>query len=221
MLKQLVAFIGADGFRDGMRDYFRTHAWGNTTLERVPCGAGARFGTGAGRAGPRLWLESAGVNTIAPQWEVAEGHGQLLHDPANRHRRAPDAASAPHRDCRVRPIGRRTAIARCSARRCRRGIDGDRRTVGRRRRRRQSSRTTMITRSPRLRWTSAHWRLCGTSWTGSRTGSSDCCSGTRCGTWCATNSFQRPNTRRWRRTSWRRSVRWRSRRRWPTTRCRR
>ncbi len=32
VLKQLVATIGREAFRDGMRAYFRRHAWGNATL---------------------------------------------------------------------------------------------------------------------------------------------------------------------------------------------
>ena len=72
VLKQLVAFLGQDGFREGMRDYFRTYAWGNTTLADF-LGALER---GSGRElGPwsEAWLETPGVNTIAPQWDVAEG----------------------------------------------------------------------------------------------------------------------------------------------------
>ncbi|MCY3568461.1 MAG: ERAP1-like C-terminal domain-containing protein, partial [Chloroflexi bacterium] len=72
VLKQLVAFIGADGFRDGMRDYFRTHAWGNTTLTEFLAALERGSGRELGRWS-ELWLESAGVNTIAPQWDVAEG----------------------------------------------------------------------------------------------------------------------------------------------------
>ena len=33
VLKQLVAYVGRDAFRDGIRAYFATHAWGNTTLD--------------------------------------------------------------------------------------------------------------------------------------------------------------------------------------------
>src|SRR5690349_23214385 len=32
VLKQLVKAIGMEGFREGMRHYFRTHAYGNATL---------------------------------------------------------------------------------------------------------------------------------------------------------------------------------------------
>ena len=71
VLKQLVAFLGADGFRDGMRDYFQTHAWGNTTLPDFLAALERGSGRELGRWS-EAWLESAGVNTIAPQWDVAE-----------------------------------------------------------------------------------------------------------------------------------------------------
>lgn len=72
VLKQLVAFLGADGFREGMRDYFRTHAWGNTTLADFL----AALERGSGRELERwsqLWLERAGVNTLAARYSVADG----------------------------------------------------------------------------------------------------------------------------------------------------
>ena len=33
VLKQLVAYVGREPFRDGLRAYFAKHAWGNTTLD--------------------------------------------------------------------------------------------------------------------------------------------------------------------------------------------
>ena len=73
VLKQLVATIGRDGFRDGMRDYFRTHAWGNTTLADFI----AALERGSGRElqeWSRAWLETASLNTLAPEWS-ADGGG--------------------------------------------------------------------------------------------------------------------------------------------------
>lgn len=72
VLKQLVAFIGPDGFRAGMQDYFQTHAWGNTTLEDFLAALERGSGRELGRWS-ELWLETAGTNTIAPQWDIAEG----------------------------------------------------------------------------------------------------------------------------------------------------
>ena len=72
VLKQLVATIGRDGFRDGMRDYFRTHAWGNTTLADFI----AALERGSGRElqeWSRAWLETASLNTLAPEWSTDGG----------------------------------------------------------------------------------------------------------------------------------------------------
>ena len=72
VLKQLVAAIGRDGFRDGMRDYFRTHAWGNTTLADFI----AALERGSGRdlqEWSRAWLETASLNTLAPDWRTDGG----------------------------------------------------------------------------------------------------------------------------------------------------
>ena len=72
VLKQLVAAIGRDGFRDGMRDYFRTHAWGNTTLADFI----AALERGSGRdlqEWSEAWLETESLNTLAPDWSAAQG----------------------------------------------------------------------------------------------------------------------------------------------------
>ena len=69
VLKQLVAAVGMDGFREGMRIYFRRHAFGNTTLAEFL----DAIGEGAGRdlhGWAALWLETASLNTLAASWEV-------------------------------------------------------------------------------------------------------------------------------------------------------
>jgi aminopeptidase N len=69
VLKQLVAAIGMEGFREGMRHYFRTHAWGNTTLPQFL----AALETGSGvdlKEWSRLWLETSSLNTISADWEA-------------------------------------------------------------------------------------------------------------------------------------------------------
>lgn len=68
VLKQLVAFIGMDGFREGVRQYFRTHAYGNATLAQFL----AALESGSGRdlkEWARLWLETPSLNTVAATWE--------------------------------------------------------------------------------------------------------------------------------------------------------
>ena len=72
VLKQLVAAIGPAGFREGMRHYFRTHAWGNTTLPEFL----AALSHGAGReleGWSQSWLEQAGLNTLRAEWEAQDG----------------------------------------------------------------------------------------------------------------------------------------------------
>ncbi|MBI5947563.1 MAG: aminopeptidase N [Chloroflexi bacterium] len=69
VLKQLVATIGMHGFREGMREYFRRHAYGNATLADFL----AALETGSGRdlkAWARLWLETPSLNTISARWEA-------------------------------------------------------------------------------------------------------------------------------------------------------
>ena len=52
MLKQLVAVIGIDAFRAGMRRYFRAYEWRNATLQdflgALEHGAGRAWASGPG-----------------------------------------------------------------------------------------------------------------------------------------------------------------------------
>ncbi|CAN5674613.1 aminopeptidase N [soil metagenome] len=72
VLKQLVATIGRDGFRDGLRVYFRRHAWGNATLADFLAALEEGSGHDLGEWS-RLWLETASVNTIAAHWTSTTG----------------------------------------------------------------------------------------------------------------------------------------------------
>ena len=72
VLKQLVATIGLEAFRDGMRLYFRRHAFGNATLADFL----AALEEGSGRPlgeWSRLWLETASLNTLSAEWETRDG----------------------------------------------------------------------------------------------------------------------------------------------------
>ena len=63
VLKQLVAYVGREPFTAGIREYFASHAWQNTTLEDLL----DHLVRASGRdlhAWSRLWLETAGVNTL-------------------------------------------------------------------------------------------------------------------------------------------------------------
>ena len=64
VLKQLVAYVGREPFTAGIREYFSAHAWQNTTLSDLL----DHLVRASGRdlhAWSRLWLETAGVNTLS------------------------------------------------------------------------------------------------------------------------------------------------------------
>ncbi|EWT00451.1 hypothetical protein N865_15485 [Intrasporangium oryzae NRRL B-24470] len=69
VLKQLVAYVGREPFVVALREYFRKHAWGNTTLAdllgELESASGRQLGDWS-----KLWLETAGVNTLRPEFEV-------------------------------------------------------------------------------------------------------------------------------------------------------
>lgn len=69
VLKQLVAWVGLESFMQGVGAYFRKHAWGNTELADLL----AELETASGRdlgEWSKLWLETAGVNTLRPVLET-------------------------------------------------------------------------------------------------------------------------------------------------------
>ena len=72
VLKQLVAYVGREAFRDGLRAYFAKHAWGNTTLRDLLVELEQTSGRDL-QTWSRLWLETAGVTTLAPQLVVEDG----------------------------------------------------------------------------------------------------------------------------------------------------
>ncbi|PWH06855.1 aminopeptidase N [Brachybacterium endophyticum] len=66
VLRQLVAYVGKDAFFEGLRSYFRKHAWSNTELKDLL----AELTETSGRdlaSWSQLWLETAGVNTLRPR----------------------------------------------------------------------------------------------------------------------------------------------------------
>jgi aminopeptidase N len=63
VLKQLVAYVGEERFVEGLRAYFRDHAYGNTTLDDLM----RAVGTAAGRdltTWQEGWLDRAGTDTV-------------------------------------------------------------------------------------------------------------------------------------------------------------
>ena len=74
VLKQLVAYVGRDAFRDGLRAYFAKHKWTNTTLSDLLTELEATSGRDL-HTWSEAWLETAGVNTLRPLIEVDDqGH---------------------------------------------------------------------------------------------------------------------------------------------------
>ncbi|HYN68205.1 MAG TPA: aminopeptidase N [Ornithinibacter sp.] len=69
VLKQLVAHVGREPFRDGLRSYFAKHAWGNTTLDDLLSELEATSGRDL-RTWSEQWLETAGVSTLRPVIEI-------------------------------------------------------------------------------------------------------------------------------------------------------
>ncbi|WP_307036435.1 aminopeptidase N [Arthrobacter sp. B3I4] len=73
-LKQLVAYVGFEAFIAGSRQYFRKHAYGNTTLQDLLAAlsdaSGRDLGTWA-----RQWLQTSGISTLSA--DIAE-HDSVL-----------------------------------------------------------------------------------------------------------------------------------------------
>ncbi|MBT0772245.1 aminopeptidase N [Kineosporia sp. J2-2] len=71
VLKQLVHWVGQADFDAGLRQYFKTHAWGNTTLKDLL----GHLEQTSGRdldSWSQAWLQTAGVNTLRPVIETGE-----------------------------------------------------------------------------------------------------------------------------------------------------
>lgn len=73
VIKQLVATIGYDGFRDGMRRYFRKHAFANTTLAEFlnVLQEGTELDL---HEWAQLWLETPSLNTVRADWKIDGDH---------------------------------------------------------------------------------------------------------------------------------------------------
>ncbi|WP_426225904.1 aminopeptidase N [Pseudarthrobacter sp. DSP2-3-2b1] len=72
VLKQLVAYVGFDAFIAGSREYFRDHAYGNTTLADLLKALSAASGRDlAAWAAP--WLQTSGISTLSVDAETHDG----------------------------------------------------------------------------------------------------------------------------------------------------
>ena len=72
VLKQLVAYVGFDAFIAGSRQYFRDHAFGNTSLTDLLAAlsnaSGRDLGTWA-----KQWLQTSGISTLRAELEEHDG----------------------------------------------------------------------------------------------------------------------------------------------------
>ena len=71
VLKQLVAWVGQERFQEGLKLYCKRYEFGNASLDDFL----AAVEEGSGRdlhAWSKEWLETAGVNTLRPSFEVRE-----------------------------------------------------------------------------------------------------------------------------------------------------
>lgn len=69
VLKQLVAWVGIDAFFAGVAAYFKKHEWSNTELSDLLVELEASSGRDLSEWS-KLWLETAGVNTLRPEIAV-------------------------------------------------------------------------------------------------------------------------------------------------------
>jgi aminopeptidase N len=69
VLKQLVAYVGRASFFDGIQHYLADHGWANATLADLLRALTASSGKSLADWS-RVWLETAGPNTLRPEFEV-------------------------------------------------------------------------------------------------------------------------------------------------------
>lgn len=75
VLKQLVAWVGQDAFMKGVGNYFKAHQWGNTELKDLLIELERESGRDLSEWSA-LWLETAGVNTLRPEF-VTDSEGNF------------------------------------------------------------------------------------------------------------------------------------------------
>ena len=107
-LKQLVAWVGIDRFLAGLRDYFKANAFGNSEftdlLGALEKASGRELDSWANE-----WLQTSGVNTLAPVFEVdADGGFTSFSISQTAAPEFPIDPPAPNRRRPLRP-GRRSA----------------------------------------------------------------------------------------------------------------
>ena len=72
VLKQLVAYVGFDAFIAGSRQYFRDHAFGNTSLTDLLAALSRASGRDLG-TWAQQWLQTSGISTLRAEMEENDG----------------------------------------------------------------------------------------------------------------------------------------------------
>ncbi|NNG34297.1 aminopeptidase N [Nakamurella sp. DB0629] len=96
VLRQLVAYVGQDAFLAGTADYFRRHAFGNTTIADLIDALERSSGRSLAQWS-RLWLQTSGLTTLSAEPDIKDGVLQRLwidQQPADGVGTAPEL---PHR----------------------------------------------------------------------------------------------------------------------------
>ncbi|MGO4227575.1 aminopeptidase N [Arthrobacter sp. YAF34] len=81
VLKQLVAYVGFEAFITGSRQYFRDHAYGNTTLAELLGALSASSGRDLAEWA-RQWLQTSGISALSSEITLTSeiaGHGDTLN----------------------------------------------------------------------------------------------------------------------------------------------
>ncbi|WP_322859007.1 aminopeptidase N [Mycobacterium europaeum] len=69
VLKQLVAYVGLEHFLAGLRDYFRSHAFGNATFDDLVAALEKASGRDLSDWGQQ-WLKTTGLNTLRADFDT-------------------------------------------------------------------------------------------------------------------------------------------------------
>jgi aminopeptidase N len=72
VLKQLVAYVGLEGFLTGLRDYFRAHAFANAEFGDLVAALEKASGRDLSDWGQQ-WLKTTGLNTLRADFDVDSG----------------------------------------------------------------------------------------------------------------------------------------------------
>ena len=168
-LKQLVAWVGIDRFLAGLRDYFKANAFGNSEfadlLGALEKASGRELDSWASE-----WLQTSGVNTLAPVFDVdADGGFTSFSISQTAAPEFPIDPPAPNRRRPLRPGRRSAGPAYVGRDRRRRRVDRRPRAWSVRSSPTWSCSTTVTSPTPRSAWTSGPWPRRSTTSTRSTT----------------------------------------------------